>query len=166
MTGPIFPNDARASTRAVFSAFPSIMGLIHDPLHAADKLIDPFTGIYGFVTPPYQEEHPEWEAVGFVPVTPSDFFVQWKYSDPNRTLFSYSRFDLAAFKEEEIEALAYRKSYGFEDALHELAVDTAQSTGVACNFTPAPTPPQLEQKQAINLYQITQEAINNAIKQG
>ena len=78
--------------------------------------LNPYTGIYGFVTPPYQEGHPEWEAVGFVPLTPSDFFLQWKYSDRNRTLFSYSHFDLAAFQEEEIEALAYRKSYGFEDA--------------------------------------------------
>jgi hypothetical protein len=78
--------------------------------------LDPSTGIYGFATPPYQEEHPEWEAVGFVPVTTGEFFLQWKYTDRNRTLFSYSRFDLAAGKEEEVEALAYRKSYGFEDA--------------------------------------------------
>jgi hypothetical protein len=76
----------------------------------------PSSGIYVFLTPPYQEEHPEWEAVGFVPVTPQDFYLQWKYSDRNRTLFSYSRFDLAGLKEEEVEALAYRRSYGFEDA--------------------------------------------------
>jgi hypothetical protein len=78
--------------------------------------LDPASGIYSFVTPPYQEQYPEWEAVGFVPVTPVEFFIQWKYSDRNRTLFSYSRFDLRAAKEEEVEALAYRKSYGFEDA--------------------------------------------------
>jgi len=76
----------------------------------------PSSGIYTFLTPPYQEEHPEWEAVGFVPVTPQDFYLQWKYSDRNRTLFSYSRFDLAGLKEEEVGALAYRRSYGFEDA--------------------------------------------------
>ena len=90
--------------------------------------LNPSTGIYGFVTPPYQEEHPDWEAVGFVPVTPGEFFLQWKYSDRNRTLFSYSRFDLASFKEQEVEALAFRKSYGFEDArqagaLRELLVE-------------------------------------------
>jgi hypothetical protein len=78
--------------------------------------LNPSSGTYSFVTPPFQEEHPEWEAVGFVPVTPGEFFLQCKYSDRNRTLFSYSRFDLAAFEEEEVEALAYRKSYGFEDA--------------------------------------------------
>ena len=76
----------------------------------------PSSGIYAFLTPPYQEEHPEWEAVGFVPVTPREFYLQWKYSDRNRTLFSYSRFDLADANEEEVGALAYRKSYGFEDA--------------------------------------------------
>jgi len=78
--------------------------------------LDPSSGIYGFVTPPYQEEHPEWEAVGFVPVTPVELFLQWKYSDRNRTLFSYSRFDLAALEEEEVESLDYRRSYGFGDA--------------------------------------------------
>ncbi len=78
--------------------------------------LTPSSGIYEFCTPPYQEEHPEWEAVGFVPVTPREFYLQWKYSDPNRTLFSYSHLDLDGLKEEEVEALAYRKSYGFEDA--------------------------------------------------
>jgi hypothetical protein len=76
----------------------------------------PSSGIYAFLTPPYQEEHPEWEAVGFVPATPQEFYIQWKYSDRNRTLFSYSRFDLVGGREEEVEALAYRRSYGFADA--------------------------------------------------
>jgi len=77
--------------------------------------LTPSSRIYEFCTPPYQEEHPDWEAVGFVPVTPREFYLQWKYSDRNRTLFSYSHFDLADLKEEEVEALAYRKSYGFVD---------------------------------------------------
>ena len=76
----------------------------------------PSTGNYAFATPPYQEEHPGWEAVGFVPVTPQEFYIQWKYSDRNRTLFSYSHFDPSNPKGEEVGALAYRKSYGFEDA--------------------------------------------------
>jgi hypothetical protein len=75
----------------------------------------PSSGDYSFLTPPYQEKHPEWEAVGFVPVTPREFFLQWKYSDRNRTLFSHSRFELAGLTEMEVESLTYRKSYGFED---------------------------------------------------
>ena len=78
--------------------------------------LTPSSGIYEFCTPPFQEEHPDWEAVGFVPVTPREFYLQWKYSDSNRTLFSYSHFDLAGRKEEEVEALVYRKSYGFVNA--------------------------------------------------
>jgi hypothetical protein len=77
--------------------------------------LDPSRGIYEFLTPPYQEEHPEWEAVGFVPVDPQEFFLEWKYSDRNRTLFSYSRFDLLHQAEEEVEAQSYRRSYGFHD---------------------------------------------------
>jgi hypothetical protein len=78
--------------------------------------LDPSSGVYSFLTPPYQEAHPEWEAVGFLPVTPQEFYIQWKYSDRNRTLFSYSHFELSDAQEEEVDALTYRKSYGFEDA--------------------------------------------------
>ena len=75
----------------------------------------PRTGVYEFITPPYQEAHPDWEAVGFVPLTTQEFFFQWKYSDPNRTLFSYSRFDLADLEEQEAGELGFRRSYGFQD---------------------------------------------------
>jgi len=76
----------------------------------------PRTDLYEFITPPYQETHPDWEAVGFVPLTTQDFFFQWKYSDLNRTLFSYSRFDLVDLEEQEIGELGFRRSYGFQDA--------------------------------------------------
>jgi hypothetical protein len=76
----------------------------------------PSTGGYQFLTPPYQEEHPDWEAVGFVPVAEREFCLQWKYSDQNRTLFAYSRFDLSSSEEKEIGELDYRKSYRFQDA--------------------------------------------------
>jgi len=75
----------------------------------------PRTGVYEFITPPYQEAHPDWEAVGFVPLTTQEFFFQWKYSDRNRTLFSYSRFDLAGLEEQEAGELGFRRSYGFQD---------------------------------------------------
>ena len=76
----------------------------------------PRTDLYEFITPPYQETHPDWEAVGFVPLTTQEFFFQWKYSDLNRTLFSYSRFDLVDLEEQEIGELGFRRSYGFQDA--------------------------------------------------
>lgn len=73
----------------------------------------PRTGVYEFITAPYQEAHPDWEAVGFVPLTTQEFFFQWKYSDRNRTLFSYSRFDLVDLEEQEAGELGFRRSYGF-----------------------------------------------------
>ncbi|UCF99794.1 MAG: hypothetical protein JSV89_09705 [Spirochaetaceae bacterium] len=78
------------------------------------RLIIP-TGVYEFLTPPYQEQHPDWEAVGFIPVSEQEFYFQWKYSDRNRTLFSYSRFNLDNSEEEETGELSYRKSYAFRD---------------------------------------------------
>lgn len=76
----------------------------------------PRTGVYEFITPPYQEAHPDWEAVGFIPLTTQEFFFQWKYSDRNRTLFSYSRFDLVDLEEQEVGELGFRRSYDFQDA--------------------------------------------------
>jgi hypothetical protein len=79
----------------------------------------PQNGSYQFLTPPYQKQHPEWEAVGFVPETPGSFFFEWKYSDRRRTLFAYSRFSLNDLEETEIEKLAFRQSYGFRDIKEE-----------------------------------------------
>lgn len=76
----------------------------------------PRTGVYRFITPPYQEAHPDWEAVGFVPLTTKEFFFQWKYSDRNRTLFSYSRLNLVDLEEREVGELGFRRSYRFQDA--------------------------------------------------
>ena len=78
--------------------------------------LTPSSGIFQFLTPPYQEQHPEWEAVGFVAETPRRLFLQWKYSDRNRTLFSYSLYDTVEATEQQIEELRYRQSYGFQDA--------------------------------------------------
>ena len=89
------------------------------------------SGTYQFLTPPYQQEHPEWEAVGFIPVTQRELYFQWKYSDSNRTLFSYSRFDPEDSREEEIGELAYRQSYRFrnpsEDAALKVLLSEARS---------------------------------------
>ena len=74
------------------------------------------SGVYKILTPPYQEAHPDWEAVGFVPVSADRFYFQWKYSDRNRTLFYYSLYDLEEGKEQEVGEQSYRKSYGFQSA--------------------------------------------------
>ncbi len=79
----------------------------------------PQTGIYQFLTPPYQKQHPEWEAVGFVPETPGRFFFEWKYSDRQRTLFAHSHFSLNDLEETQIEKLAFRQSYGFRNIQEE-----------------------------------------------
>jgi hypothetical protein len=136
----------------------------------------PSSGVYAFLTPPYQEEHPDWEAVGFVPVAPQEFYIQWKYSDRNRTLFFHSHFDLAGLREEEVEALAYRKSYGFEDtqqtsALREIlaearkhldapGISTAYQFHMRCEDRPLMRryeyhPPDFTNAEEIRLYTLS-----------
>jgi signal transduction histidine kinase len=56
------------------------------------------------------------------------------------------------------------KGDGLMQALHALAADTAQSTGVRCIFE-CPVPVEVpETPAAVHLYRIAQEAVNNALK--
>jgi hypothetical protein len=103
-----------------FNSLLNVVGKAELDLQGISLLrLDLSTGGFRLLTPPYQEQHPEWEAVGFVPVSASEFYLQWKYDDRNRTLFSYSRYDLAAPEEREVEELSYRKSYRFQDVQEE-----------------------------------------------
>lgn len=81
--------------------------------------LSPSKGIYEFLTPPFQEAHPEWEAVGFVPEEEDRFYLSWKYSDRNRVLFAYSKLDLNATREQEVDRLTFRESYNFRDLERE-----------------------------------------------
>jgi hypothetical protein len=71
----------------------------------------PSTGEYSFLMPPFQKKHPEWEAVGFLPVGTEDFFFEWKRSDQNETSFAYTRFSPSAGTETAVSREAYIESF-------------------------------------------------------
>ena len=47
---------------------------------------------FTFLIPPFQKKNPEWEAVGFAPVSENEFDFEWKYTDSSQTQFSYTRY--------------------------------------------------------------------------
>ncbi len=75
----------------------------------------PEDDIYQFVSLPFQEEHPDWESVGFLPENPDRFYLEWKYTDREETLFQYSRFSSPEMAEEPTDKLAFRRAYNFRD---------------------------------------------------
>lgn len=48
---------------------------------------------FAFLVPPFQRKNPEYEAVGFAPITENRFAFEWKFTDPGETRFAYTRFD-------------------------------------------------------------------------
>ncbi|HVP20014.1 MAG TPA: hypothetical protein VMU36_13565 [Spirochaetia bacterium] len=47
---------------------------------------------FAFLIPPYQKKNPEWEAVGFAPISEDEFDFEWKYTDTSETRFVYTRY--------------------------------------------------------------------------
>ncbi len=78
----------------------------------------PEDGIYQFIIPPFQELHPDWESVGFVPENENLFYFEWKYSDREETKFEYTRLSFpgtkAAPSEEPTQRLSFRRAFQFK----------------------------------------------------
>jgi hypothetical protein len=62
---------------------------------------------YGFLIPPFQRKNPDWEAVGFAPVSAKEFLFEWKRTDPSETRFAYTRF----FPDRKTESPCTREQY-------------------------------------------------------
>lgn len=52
----------------------------------------PESAQYAFLIPPFQRKHPEWEAVGFAPVSAGEYLFEWKRTDEAETRFAYTRY--------------------------------------------------------------------------
>ncbi len=52
----------------------------------------PASDQYAFLIPPFQRKNPEWEAVGFAPVSAGEYLLEWKRTDAAETRFAYTRY--------------------------------------------------------------------------
>jgi hypothetical protein len=67
----------------------------------------PSASDFKFIIPPYQEGNPEWEAVGFMPVSDEEFLLEWKLSGGSETRFAYTRYQPGVGRESPISREAY-----------------------------------------------------------
>jgi hypothetical protein len=62
---------------------------------------------YAFLIPPFQRKNPEWEAVGFAPVSAGEYVFEWKRTDPAETRFAYTKY----FPDSKRESSSTRDEY-------------------------------------------------------
>jgi len=67
---------------------------------------------FAFLIPPYQKKNPEWEAVGFAPISENEFDFEWKYTDSSQTRFAYTRYRADLQLEAESNRDAYMTALG------------------------------------------------------
>ena len=67
---------------------------------------------YSFIIPPFQRKNPDWEAVGFAPVSGSQFDFEWKFTDSSETRFAYTRYHVDTQEEEKETRDAYLAALG------------------------------------------------------
>ncbi len=78
----------------------------------------PAEDIYELIIPPFQDSHPDWEAVGFLPQSRERFLMEWKYTDEHETCFRYGSLTLNPTAERPADRAQFRGGYDFR-ALEE-----------------------------------------------
>jgi hypothetical protein len=73
--------------------------------------LSPQEGVYRQLRMPFERSHQGWEAVGFLPLSQQEFLLEWKLAGPERTLFAYSRYDLASSTERPATRQEYREAW-------------------------------------------------------
>lgn len=67
---------------------------------------------FAFLIPSFQKKNPEWEAVGFAPISENEFDFEWKYTDSAETRFAYTRYRADLQLEAESNRDAYVAALG------------------------------------------------------
>ncbi len=73
--------------------------------------LHPQNGIYRQIRTPFQVAHRGWECVGFAPLSGQEFLLEWKLSEPERTLFEYTRWFPAAAAEKPAARQDFRQAW-------------------------------------------------------
>jgi hypothetical protein len=96
---------------------------------------------FGFLIPPFQRKNPDYEAVGFVPVTENQFNFEWKFTDTRETRFAYTRFNAQTMSEEKESRDAFLDSLGVPFiAGAAVPPDLASFFALCKGAMPAPVP--------------------------
>jgi hypothetical protein len=67
---------------------------------------------FSFLIPPFQKKNPDWEAVGFAPLTAGEYELEWKFTSAGETRFAYTRFNADSLAESGVTREAYLDALG------------------------------------------------------
>jgi hypothetical protein len=96
---------------------------------------------FGFLIPPFQRKNPDYEAVGFAPVTENQYDFEWKFTDARETRFAYTRFNAETLTEEKESRDAFLDALGVPFiAGASVPPDLASFFAVCKSALPAPAP--------------------------
>jgi hypothetical protein len=73
----------------------------------------PAEDVYELIIPDFQDRHPDWEAVGFLPQSRERFLMEWKYTDDQETRFRYGLLTLNPLAESDVDRARFRGGYDF-----------------------------------------------------
>lgn len=126
--------------RTITTLAPTAGGIIchlyfNEILNTIDRADLPTTGIsllllgrgasaFQRITPPFQRSNPDWEAVAFVAAGEERFYLEWKRSEEERTLFRYALYRADRDEDREIQRQDYRRAFGFRDLGSDLSAET------------------------------------------
>jgi hypothetical protein len=78
-----------------FNSLLNVAGADQLPVRGLSLLaLHPQEAVYRQIPMPFQASHRGWECVGFAPLSAREFLLEWKLSEPERTLFEYTRYRL------------------------------------------------------------------------
>ncbi len=108
----LVPGDGSLTCHLYFNSLLNLAGADELPVQGLSLLsLRPQEGVYRQLRMPFQGSHPGWEAVGFFPLSRQEFLLEWKLAGPERTLFAYSRYDLASSTERPAARQQYREAW-------------------------------------------------------
>jgi hypothetical protein len=96
---------------------------------------------YAFLIPPFQRKNPDYEAVGFAPLTENQFAMEWKFTDAGETRFAYTRFDADTQVEEKETREAYLGALGVPSISGDAVPADLGAFFALCKSSLPPSPP-------------------------
>ncbi len=70
---------------------------------------------FKFITIPFQRKNPDWESVSFLPVEPTRFFFEWKYTNSKETRFKYTSLNMTSMAEQTITRFEFLSGYNITE---------------------------------------------------
>jgi hypothetical protein len=108
----LVPAAGSLTCHLYFNSLLNLTGAGQLPIKGLSLLaLHPQDGIYRQIQTPFQASHRGWECVGFAPLSATEFLLEWKLSEPERTRFEYTRYFPASSAEKAAARQEFREAW-------------------------------------------------------